>query len=532
MDALNSADIVLLGKFGFNQRSRALFHLNTGAQIPIGSRARTVLGVLLERAGGIVPKDEIINAVWPETVVEDGNLTVHIATLRRVLDTGGLEGSCIQTISGRGYCFVGGVTQNNLNARWGVDRREQSGERTPARLSIVVLPFANLSDDREQQYFADGITEDLTADLSRLSGVFVISRNTAFTYQGKRIDTRQIGRELGVQYALEGSVRRSGDQVRVSAQLIDAQTDAHLWMDRFDSYTGDLFALQTEITARIGNTLGVELIRAEAARPSNDPDALDYILRGRAAFANGVARHNYIAAIGFYERALALDQNSVGAQCSLATTLVSRALQEMTDTREADIACAERLIDQVLIASPRYLSAHFAKGQILRAQGRFDEAATEYETVLASNHNSAVSLLNLGRCKYLTGSLEEAIPLMEKAIRLSPRDPFIGAWYSSIGTVHLLQSRIEEAILWHEKARAADPGRPQPHAWLASAYALKGDADRAAAELAEAQRLSGDNEYSSIARLGATWRWGIPAVRALYEATYFVGLRKAGMPEE
>ncbi len=151
------------------------------------------------------------------------------------------------------------------------------------RLSIVVLPFANLSSDPEQQYLADGITEDLTTDLSRLAGMFVISRNTAFTYRNKPIDTKQIGRELGVRYVLEGSVRRSGNRVRVTAQLIDAETDAQLWAERFDRDTSDLFALQDEITSRIAVALNLELIVAEAARPTEHPDALDYILRGRAA---------------------------------------------------------------------------------------------------------------------------------------------------------------------------------------------------------------------------------------------------------
>ena len=151
------------------------------------------------------------------------------------------------------------------------------------RLSIVVLPFANLSDDPEQQYFADGITEDLTTDLSRIADMLVISRNTAFTYRDKPINAKQIGRELGVRYVLEGSVQRSGNQVRINAQLIDAETDAHLWAERFDRDIGDLFALQNEITGRIAIALNLELIAAEAARPTEHPDALDYILRGRAA---------------------------------------------------------------------------------------------------------------------------------------------------------------------------------------------------------------------------------------------------------
>src|SRR5262249_39067835 len=175
------------------------------------------------------------------------------------------------------------------------------------RLSIVVLPFTNLSNDPEQQYFADAITEDLTSDLSRTAHSFVISCNTAFTYRNKHIDTRQIGRELGVRYVLEGSVRRSVNQVRVSAQLINAETDAHLWGERFDGETADLFALQDEITARIANALGVELVAREAARPTEHPDALDYVLRGRAVLLKPRTRDTHRKAIDWYERALALD---------------------------------------------------------------------------------------------------------------------------------------------------------------------------------------------------------------------------------
>jgi TolB-like protein len=151
------------------------------------------------------------------------------------------------------------------------------------RLSIVVLPFANLSNDPDQQYFSDGITDDLTTDLSRMTDMFVISRNTAFTYRNKPVDTKQIGRELGVRYVLEGSVRRSGNQLRINAQLIDAETDAHLWAERFDGDTSDLFALQDEIASQIAVALDLELIAAEAARATEHPHALDYILEGRAA---------------------------------------------------------------------------------------------------------------------------------------------------------------------------------------------------------------------------------------------------------
>jgi adenylate cyclase len=400
------------------------------------------------------------------------------------------------------------------------------------RLSIVVLPFGNLGSDPDQQYFADGITEDLTTDLSRIAGMVVISRNTAFTYRNKPVDARQIGRELAVRYVLEGSVRRSGNQVRVNAQLIDAETDTHLWAERFDRDTGDLFALQNEITSRIGNTLGIELIAAEAARPAEHPDALDYVLRGRAVLLRPSSRDNYSVAINLYERALALDPQSVEGQTRLVLALEGRVLDNMSDSAATDLARAEGLITKVVVAWPRYALAHYAKAELKRAQGRCEEAIPEYEAVIALNRNAAGAYASLGSCKIYTGSIEETIPLQEQAIRLSPRAPGIGVWYWRIGVVHLLLSRTDEAIVWLEKARSAHPEHPLHHSYLASAYALKGDLDRAAAELAEVRRLAGDDRFSSLARLKAVGYFGVPKTRARYEATYFVGLRKAGMPED
>jgi TolB-like protein/class 3 adenylate cyclase/Flp pilus assembly protein TadD len=405
------------------------------------------------------------------------------------------------------------------------------------RLSIVVLPFTNLGNDPDQEYFADGITEDLTTDLSRIADMFVISRNTAFTYKDKRIDTKQIGRELGVRYVLEGSVRRSGNQVRVNAQLIDAVTDAHLWAERFNGDLGDLFALQDEITSRIAVALNLELISAEVARASAHPDALDYILRGRAAMSKPQSRDSCAEAIGLFDRALALDPRSVEAQSLLAIVLTGRVVDQITDSAAVDIALAERLVAQALAAAPRSPLAHFASGNVLRVQNRLEEAITEYETVITLDRNRVSAYPQIGQCKFYCGAIEEYIPLVERAIRLSPRDPALGVWDGRIGLVHLLQSRIAEAILWLEKARNANPALPYVRSRLAAAYALNGETERAGVELTEARKLSGDDRHSSIAKLlkaGETGSgyWGVPKIRALYEATYFVGLRKAGMPEE
>lgn len=395
----------------------------------------------------------------------------------------------------------------------------------------MVLPFANIGSDPEQEYFVDGLTESLTTDLSRVSGTFVIARNTAFTYKGKTVDARKIGRDLGVRYVMEGSVQSGSTRIRVNAQLVDAESGAHLWAERFDKARADLFDMQDEITSRIANALNIELIAAEATRPIEQPDAFDFILRGRAAAANPPNPDKYAKSIGYFERALALDPRSVEAQSLLAIALTARVLDQMTDSATTDIARAEKLAGQSLAASPRCALAHFAKGQVLRVQRRYKDAIPEYEAVIALNPNSAGALFVLAQCKSRTGSIEEAIPLVEQAIRLSPRDPQIGNWYLEIGIEHLLQSRTEEAIVWLEKARSANPLHPAPHAFLASAYGLKGEAD-AAAELAEARRLVRDGRFSSIARLKAIVYWGVPKTRALLEATYFTGLRKAGVPEE
>jgi tetratricopeptide (TPR) repeat protein len=204
----------------------------------------------------------------------------------------------------------------------------------------------------------------------------------------------------------------------------------------------------------------------------------------------------------------------------------------MTRSAAFDVKRAEDLVGDVLTASPLSSGAHWAKGQLLRAQKKFDEAIPEYEAVLATNRNSASVLHALAQCKMLTGLIDETIPLEEQAIRLSPRDPQIGNWYDLIGRVHLLQSCFDEAIVWFEKARSANPRHANAHIYLAAAYGLKGETGRAATELAEARRLSGEGSYSSIARLRTRGYWGIPKIRALYEATFFVGLRKAGVPEE
>ncbi len=585
-DMADPDDLFLFHSFLLDRRGGGLFRRDgNGGLVPvsIGVRALDVLGALVERAGDVITRDEIIAAAWPEAVVEDNNLNMQIAALRRAIDDSATATSCIQTIPRRGYRFVAPVLRNRrpapsvaqpsdapepdpaghrpdpnsrlryrlrgpviawvagalvlllaATAAWQVKSRWLAGAVVVPRLSIVVLPFANLSGDPAQQYFADGITEDLTTDLSQLADMLVISRDTAFTYKGKAVSAKWVRGELGVRYTLEGSVQRSDNEVRINAQLIDTDTDTNLWAEQFDRNIGDLLSLQSEITGRIAIALNVKLIVSEAARPTERPDALDHIFRGRAAMYRPSSRQNFAQAIGEYEQALALDPHSVEAQSRLASALSSRLLDGMSDTADADIDRANHLIEQALAEAPGSPLAHFAKAQLLRALHRCEAAIPEYETVLAANRNVLAAVANIGRCKIYIGLLDDGVALEERAIRLSPHDPFVGVWYFRIGQARLLQSRVDEAINWLEKAHNENTAYWFVPIWLAAAYGLKGDLPRAAAELADARNLAGNRAPANIAAARAISEWDFAASRTqeLLEATYLAGLHQAGVPRD
>ena len=397
------------------------------------------------------------------------------------------------------------------------------------RLSLVVLPFTNLSNDPEQEYFADGITDDLTVDISRIAGAVVIARNSAFAYKGRSADPKQIGRDLGVRYIVQGSVRRAGSQIRINAALIDAENDTQLWAERFDRDIGDLFAVQNEITVRIARALQGQLAIAESRRSVAHPDALDYILRGRAQLTRPISPENYNEAIGYFESALELDPQSAEAAAWLANLLAVRALDELTAFPNDDLHRARQLAAHALAAAPNNPMSHYARAQVLRAESRCAEAIPEYEAAVALDRSRAPAYAHIGWCKFLTGSVDGVVPYFEQAIRLSPHEPGIAPWYGRLGVVQLLQSHTDEAIASLERARSENARLPFVHAWLAAAYALKGDEQRGRAELAEAQRLN--EAYGNLAAVKKSNWFTKPEIRALAEATYFAGLRKAGMPE-
>jgi TolB-like protein/Tfp pilus assembly protein PilF len=507
-------------------------------EIGLRPKSFALLRYFVENPGRLVSKDELINALWPNLIVSDESLSQCISDVRHAVDDQHRHGRrIIKNVHGRGYLFDSPVQPPRSRPvdafAAATETIQQVGTILRPRLSIVVLPFIDLSNESDEQYFADGLTDDLITDLSRVSNTFVISRNTAFTYKNKLVDTKQIGRELGVRYILEGSVRRSRDRVRVNAQLIDSETRAHLWAERYDSCTDEVFSLQDHITGQISSALHVELIAAEAARTVPRPDALDCILRGRAVMGKPPSIENYANAIAFFEQALTLDPACVEAQSELAFALAARVLDQMIDPAIANLSHAETLVDQALRTSPRSGVAHLAKGAVLRALSRPEEACFEYEMATALQPNRTTALSQIGWCKLLTGSLQDAISFHERAIRLSPRDPKTGVYYVGIGAVHLFQYRTDEAIMWLERARAATPTLPHAHSYLAAAYALHGEAKASAAALDVARKLRGPGSYRSIARIKNLGGYlGVPTVAAQVDATFLAGLRKAGVPEE
>jgi TolB-like protein/class 3 adenylate cyclase/Flp pilus assembly protein TadD len=403
------------------------------------------------------------------------------------------------------------------------------------RLSIVVLPFANLSNDPEQEYFADGITDDLITDLSRISGSFVIARNTAFTYKGKPVDLRHVSRELGVRYILEGSIRRTGDQVRLNVQLIDGDTGAHLWADRFQTDRANLAQAQDDITGRLTQTLNLEMVEAAVSRIEQegvvDPDARDLVMRGWACWYRPRSATNQQDAQRAFERALEIDPRSVDARIGIASVLAANLSDARSCSVQQDEARAEQSLLEALERDANRSTAHRALGHLRRSQNRLTESRIELETATALDRNDARAFFQLSMTLMYMGEPEAAISQLEKAMRLNPRDPNVAQYYWGLGACHLLLSHVKEAIDLLRRACAANPWHHYPPLHLAAALGLKGNLDEARSALAKSIKLQPD--VNSLARWRASRPYlNNPQYQVLLERTFSVGLRQAGFPDE
>jgi adenylate cyclase len=395
------------------------------------------------------------------------------------------------------------------------------------RFSIVVLPFANLSGDAS--YFADGVTDDLTTDLAQWTDSFVIDRGTAFSYKGQVVDAKQIGRELRVRYVLEGSVRRSGNRVRVGVQLIDTESGGHLWADRFDRDLSELLEMQDEITGRIALALHFKLtdVGRRRAEHSNSPDATDFEFRGQAALSKPSSKVAHAEARGFFESALKIDNRSTRAWAGLSLTHTGDVLGRWSDAPVEQLRAAEDAAAKALASNPTSPNAHLARAAVLFAQLKLEPALDEYTKVIELGRNWAHAYGRMGILNALLGRPEETFPLVEKAIRLSPRDGNLGEWYLSIGVAKFMMGQLEQAIIWLRRSTEANPELNRAFSVLASACSLAGRHEEARAALSEFLRL---RPNVTISQLRTSPYSNHPAFLAWLQR-FYEGLRKAGLPE-
>jgi TolB-like protein/Tfp pilus assembly protein PilF len=403
-----------------------------------------------------------------------------------------------------------------------------------ARFSIVVLPFVNLSGDPSQEFFADAITENLTTDVSRIAKLPVIARNTAFTYKGKNIDAKEIGKDLGVRYVLEGSVQRDQNRVRVNAQLIDAQSGTHLWADQFDTTRADLLQMQDEIITRIASILRYELVKAEAQKSAiaTNPDALDLATRCASVVIRTGLLDKEAEAAGYRicKQALDADPNNVIA-LSMSSIWFSVAIQlgRSTDPR-ADLKRADELASRAIAVDANHPLGHLARGHVLRVERRFNDAIAAFERTLALDPNAVEAHGALGFTYSEIGQYEKAIEFFDKALRLSPQTQELTLWYLGKSDAYFGLQQYDQAIEWARGTIAINPNLSRPLGLLAASLALTGH--EAEARDAE-QRRAALSKVKNIAVLKtfAPPPSADPRVRATFDRA-IEGLRKAGMPEE
>ncbi|MBR0790275.1 adenylate/guanylate cyclase domain-containing protein [Bradyrhizobium manausense] len=398
------------------------------------------------------------------------------------------------------------------------------------RLSIVVLPFLNIGGVPEQDYFVDGVTESLTTDLSRISGAFVIARNTAFTFKGKAVDVKKLGSELNVRYVLEGSVQRGGNRLRVNVQLIDASSGNHLWAERFEKPLADLFDLQDEIVSQLANALNSQLIEFEARRVARTPhpDATDLYFQGAAWLNAGQRPDDLRKARSFFERALQLEPGNVEALLGTAQVDALMATTFLTDDRAERLAAAELAATTALSFAPNNPRAHFALGSARIFTDRVLQGIRECELALALDRNLARAYGMIGVAKLLIGQGHETEAHIRQAIRLSPRDSFLHVWAMYVGLANFLLRDDAQAVEWYRRSVEVNRNYPLAQFFLGAALAQVGDLAEARATALEALAL---NPSFTIRRFRSNSPSNHPAYLSLRERLY-EGLRLAGVPEE
>jgi TolB-like protein/Tfp pilus assembly protein PilF len=493
--------------------------------VSVGPQVFDLLVYLLQNRARVVSKNDLLEAVWHGRIVSESTLTSHINAVRKAVGDSGERQRLIRTIARKGFRFVGEVREVQTSSDRGPvkltlpTRSDELSHVTalalPDKPSIAVLPFQNMSGDPEQDYFADGMVEDIITALSRMSSLLVIARNSSFTYKGRTVDVKQVGRELGVRYVLEGGVRKAASRVRITGQLIDAATGMHLWADRFEGSIEDIFDLQDQVTASVVGAIGPKLEQAEIERakrkPTENLDAYDYYLRAMASLYQWTKESNN-EALRLLHRAIELDPNfasayGVGAWCYVwrkAIRLAQRAVELGRD-------------DAIALSAGGYALAHIA--------GDLDGGAAFIDRALVLNPNLAGTWLNSGWVRVWLGEPEVAIEHLARAMRLSPRDPILFRMEGATASAHFFAGRYDEASSWAEKALRENPNLQQALRVSAASHALAGRLQQAEKAIGRMRQLDPDFRISNMKDRLPTFR------RPKDFAKYVEGQRKAGLPE-
>ena len=515
---------IAFGPFVLNVEAGTL--LRHGVPVPVGYRGLLLLTAFLNRRGQVLTKSDLFDAAWQGAAVEETNLSVQIASLRKHLGQSPEGGDWIATIPRVGYRFVGPVDRFADGSEGSTGT--STATETASGPSIAVLPFVNLSDDREQEYFADGVVEEIITALSRMRWLFVIARNSSFTYKGRAVDVKQVGRELGVRYVVEGSVRKDGNKVRIAGQLIDTSTGAHLWADRFDGELANIFDLQDRVTASVVGAIAPKLEQAEIERAKRKPtaslDAYDYFLRGMASFHQWT-RETSNEALSLFYKAIELDPNFAAAYGMAASCYARRKTGGWVTDRAFELAETARLArragelgrDDAIALCRAGIALAFVVSDL-------DDGDALIERALVANPNLAQAWFVSGWVKVWLGEPEEAVEREARAMKLSPQDPQIFNMQAGTAAAHFFAGRYAEALSWAEMSMREQPESVNSTSVASASGALAGNHEAAGKAMARLRQLMPDLRISNLKDL-------FPIRRTEDFDRWTEGLRKAGLPE-
>ena len=498
-----------------------------GRGVPVEPQVFDLLVHLIENGDRVVSKDELIDKIWGGRIVTDSTLTSRINAARKAVGDSGLEQSVIRTVPRKGFRFVGSLRGPALERQApAADQSEPlpSALSLPDRPAIAVLPFTNMSGDREQDYFSDGISEDIITALSKLRWFFVIARNSSFVYKGRAVHISQVARELGVRYVLEGSVRRSGDQMRISAQLNDVSTGSHIWAERYDRSLADVFAVQDEITASIVTAIEPHLYAAENFRAQRKPpgslDAWDLVMRALSHFWR-VTREDNVVAQALLEKAIAIDPDYGQALGVLATSLIFGAHMGWADMRKV-VPVAERAALAAVEADSEDAWAHHGLAYAYLFQGRYDDSIAEFELSINLNPNSSLTQAFYGLALCYCGRWREGEQAVGRALRLSPRDPSTALYTGIFAYAQFIGGNYDAAIRLARESLRMRADFVGAHRVLTAAAALSGQQELASAALQGLLRVQPNISLAWMTK-------DMPIREPADRERYVEGLRRAGL---